>query len=67
MESVYNMLIKNTARYIRSDENARELYKKEKGLPNHHMDVFTASNVLSVALCKSNEEIALELATIKIN
>jgi hypothetical protein len=59
--SVYELMIKNLARHIRSWENRDAV---ENGKP--HLNIFTASDVLSVALCKSKEEIAMDLAMIEI-
>lgn len=51
------MMVRNLSAHIRSEENRREM---EAGRP--HMDVFKASEVLSIATGKLAGEVALDIA-----
>ena len=51
------MAITNVANFLRSDKNQHDV-ALGKG-----MNVFAASDVLSVAFCKAKEEIAMDIAT----
>lgn len=54
MEStVYKMMINNLSNYLRNIENP---------LDNDNITVFDMSSVLAIALCKSKEEIAIDIA-----
>lgn len=54
---LYVMMVKNLSTHIRSDENQREM---EAGRP--HMDVFKASEVLSIATGKRMSDVAMDIA-----
>ena len=54
----YKMAITNVARYIRSHRNL----SCEEGVP---LDGYRASEVLSVAFCKSKEEVLADILSVE--
>jgi hypothetical protein len=62
MKTPYEMCINNVARFIRYDRENKVRIKRED--PNA-ITAFTAAEILSLAFCKSKEEIAADIALVE--
>ena len=58
--TIYDMIISNTATFIRSEENRKAI------INGGGLNAFTASYVLSIALCKDKTEIIADLMNVEI-